>query len=132
MRGVICYDFSDDKARSKLVKILSKYGTRIQYSVFQFRLDKDTWKKLISKLVEQEFTTGIHNIIIIPITDSDHSKIINLGQVFIPFSYETAMYSAFGIQCYGPRNELKKKSKNKIPNSQTKEIIDTIFQDQAE
>lgn len=33
-RTLVAYDVTDDGRRSKLAKILSKYGDRIQYSVF--------------------------------------------------------------------------------------------------
>ena len=126
MRGIICYDFSSDRARTKLVKILSKYGSRIQYSVFQFRLDKRTWANLVTDLSNAKFLDGTHNIIIIPITDKDHKKIINLGNIFIPFDYETVIYSAFGIQGIGVRDESERKNTaNGI--LQKKDVIDKLF-----
>lgn len=33
-RTLICYDVIDDKRRTRLAKVLGKYGDRIQYSVF--------------------------------------------------------------------------------------------------
>ncbi len=126
MRGIICYDLTDNKQRNRLVKILSKYGSRIQYSVFQFNLDKQTWKKLIQSLVDRNFTDGIHNIIIIPITDSDHSKIINLGEVFIPFDYETVIYSALGNRGIKERDWKDSKSKTKNKNS-TNKLMKIIY-----
>lgn len=33
-RTLICYDVIDDKRRTRLAKLLGKYGDRIQYSVF--------------------------------------------------------------------------------------------------
>lgn len=33
-RTLICYDVPDDRRRSKLSKLLEKYGDRVQYSVF--------------------------------------------------------------------------------------------------
>jgi CRISPR-associated protein Cas2 len=127
MRGIICYDLSDNKLRTRLVKILSKYGSRIQYSVFQFHLDKVTWKKLISILEEKEFINGIHNIIIIPVSEADHAKIVNLGQVFIPFDYETVIYSAFGIDGISNRDyQGKAKKKKKL---QSQDVINKLFND---
>ena len=34
---IISYDISDDKLRTKFSKFLSKYGYRLQYSVFEIR-----------------------------------------------------------------------------------------------
>jgi CRISPR-associated protein Cas2 len=135
MRGIICYDFSDDKARTRLVKILSKYGTRVQYSVFEFKLDKKTWAKLIHTLHDKKFLNGNHNIIIIPITDSVYRKIAYLGNVFMAFDYDTMIYSAFGIEGIGEKeNKLRTRKKEVInvkdnkPNTPTEQIIiDKIF-----
>ncbi|WP_312714762.1 CRISPR-associated endonuclease Cas2 [Corynebacterium flavescens] len=33
-RTLICYDVTNDKRRTRLAKLLSSYGDRIQYSVF--------------------------------------------------------------------------------------------------
>jgi len=37
---VIAYDITDDKRRRKLAKFLEGYGDRVQYSVFEARLNK--------------------------------------------------------------------------------------------
>ena len=34
---IISYDISDDKLRAKFSKYLSKFGGRLQYSVFEIR-----------------------------------------------------------------------------------------------
>ena len=34
---IVTYDFSNDKIRTKFSKFLSKFGTRIQYSVFRIK-----------------------------------------------------------------------------------------------
>lgn len=117
MRGIICYDFSEDKARTRLVKILQKYGTRIQYSVFEFNLDVETWTKLVSNLHDKKFLTGNHNIIIIPISKSVHDKIIYLGNVFMAFDYDTMIYSGFGVKGIGEKETKTKYLKLKQPKS---------------
>lgn len=98
MRAIICYDFSDNKSRSRFCKVLSKYGFRIQYSVFEFHLDRDTWKKFVVELQKKKFLNGNHNIVIIPITDSSHNKIIKMGDLFMAFDYSSIVYSALGIK----------------------------------
>jgi CRISPR-associated protein Cas2 len=135
MRGIICYDFSDDRARSRFVKILQKYGTRMQYSVFEFKLDKETWSKLIQQLHEKKFLNGNYNIIIIPITESVHNKIVYLGNMFLSFDYDTLIYSGFGIDGIGEKhskskyvNKFKPKIKvEKQNNDIEKQILDKIF-----
>jgi CRISPR-associated protein Cas2 len=114
MRAIICYDFSDDKARSRFSKILSKYGFRIQYSVFEFNLDRVTWKKLVQELQKKKFLEGNHNIVIIPITKSVHEKIIKLGDVFLAFDYTTLLYSSLGIQGLDQRGKKEQVDLDKI------------------
>jgi CRISPR-associated protein Cas2 len=50
MRYVISYDISDNKLRNKFVKIIEKYGERVQYSVFEFELSPKEFKNLINEL----------------------------------------------------------------------------------
>jgi len=111
MRAIICYDFSDDRARARFNKILSKYGFRIQYSVYEFHLDIKTWEKLIVELQKKKFLTGNYNIVIIPITDSVHKKIVYLGNMFLSFDHDTLLYSAFGIDGIGKDKQRRKKRK---------------------
>jgi len=48
---IVSYDFHDDKTRNKFAKTVSKYGERIQYSVF---LVKNSPRILRSLLIEIE------------------------------------------------------------------------------
>jgi CRISPR-associated protein Cas2 len=36
---VVSYDISDDKRRRKIMKAMEDFGTRVQYSVFECRLE---------------------------------------------------------------------------------------------
>lgn len=135
MRGIICYDFSEDKPRTRLVKILQKYGTRVQYSVFEFNLDRETWAKLVKQLHDKKFLTGNHNIIIIPISKSIHDKIIYLGNMFMAFDYDTMIYSGFGVTGIGQK-ESKTRYTNKYQPKEVpvasvveQEVLDRIFQE---
>ena len=47
---VISYDISDDRTRSKVANLLADYGRRVQYSVFECRLDAKRLEKLVEKL----------------------------------------------------------------------------------
>jgi CRISPR-associated endonuclease Cas2 len=105
MRAIICYDFSNNSARARFSKVLSKYGFRIQYSVFEFNLDKDTWKKLVEELKKKKFLDGNHNIVIIPITDAVHKKMTYLGNMFLAFDHDTLIYSALGIKGIGKKKD---------------------------
>jgi CRISPR-associated endonuclease Cas2 len=109
MRAIVCYDFSDDKARTRFAKLCSKYGFRIQYSIFEFHLDRVTWQKLVAEMQKKKFLDGNHNIVIIPITDGVHKKIIKLGNFFMAFDYSTLLMSAFGVEGLSVESPKSKK-----------------------
>lgn len=50
MRFIVSYDISNSKLRNKLVRILEKYGERVQYSVFEFDLNRSMYLNLLSEL----------------------------------------------------------------------------------
>jgi len=47
---VISYDISDDRKRTQVSNILSDYGVRVQYSVFECRIDLKTLEMLVKML----------------------------------------------------------------------------------
>lgn len=47
---IISYDISDDKRRLKTMKALQDYGTRVQYSVFECRLEPAQLRKLMERI----------------------------------------------------------------------------------
>ncbi|MEA3386550.1 MAG: CRISPR-associated endonuclease Cas2 [Thermodesulfobacteriota bacterium] len=49
---IISYDIPDDRRRTKLAKTLLDFGDRVQYSVFEAKLDKKLLDKLVQKLIE--------------------------------------------------------------------------------
>ncbi len=50
---LITYDITDDKKRRKIDKILSSYGVRVNYSVFEVMIRKTQVKTLKEKLFVQ-------------------------------------------------------------------------------
>ena len=50
MNILIPYDISDDKRRRQVDKILSSFGTRVNYSVFELELTQSKFRKLITAL----------------------------------------------------------------------------------
>lgn len=76
MRFLISYDASSDALRNKIVKILEQFGTRIQYSVFEFCLAKPLKTKLHHELNNCGllFNEEI-SLIIIPICSDCEAKI---------------------------------------------------------
>jgi len=49
---VVAYDIRDDRRRDKVAKILEGYGERVQYSVFECRLDRVQYLRLRHRLEE--------------------------------------------------------------------------------
>jgi CRISPR-associated protein Cas2 len=50
----VCYDITDDKIRSRAVKILEDYGERVQYSVFEFNLNPAKILEMKHKLLKKK------------------------------------------------------------------------------
>jgi CRISPR-associated protein Cas2 len=46
MFTIISYDVVDDKRRTKVLKYLKGYGTRVQYSVFECDITKDQFTRI--------------------------------------------------------------------------------------
>lgn len=49
---VISYDISSDSLRAKIAKELENYGLRIQYSVFECKIDRTRFRELYRKLCQ--------------------------------------------------------------------------------
>ncbi len=84
-RFILTFDISDDRLRSKLVKILEEFGVRLQYSVFEFLLTPAREAEFFGKLRNETFLTkqeGV-SILIIPICENDAKKMIRIGECFI-------------------------------------------------
>ena len=47
---VVSYDISDDKLRTKFSTFLSKFGYRLQYSVFQLKQSPNTVKNIMTEI----------------------------------------------------------------------------------
>ena len=78
MRFVIAYDITNDKARSRVYKILESYGAWKQYSVFELEITDVQLLKL-----KDEISSVISNtdrIRIYTICGKCVDKIINVGQ----------------------------------------------------
>ena len=67
---LISYDISNDKVRTKFAKYLSKFGFRLQYSVFEITN---------SETVLHNIETEIHNVYMKTFTEEDSVIIFNLS-----------------------------------------------------
>lgn len=68
---LISYDISNDKIRTKFAKYLSKFGFRLQYSVFEIT-NSDT----VLKNIENE----IENLFLPSFTEEDSVIVFNLSE----------------------------------------------------
>lgn len=50
-RGIISYDITNTRIRTRLAKLLCGYGRRVQFSVFEFELSDAVYNELFDKLV---------------------------------------------------------------------------------
>lgn len=47
---IVAYDISDDKLRTRFAKFLSKYGYRLQYSIFEIKNSQRILKLVIAEI----------------------------------------------------------------------------------
>jgi CRISPR-associated protein Cas2 len=63
---VVSYDVPDDRRRTRLARILKDFGERVQYSVFECRLDEralQTLRLRITRLIDpQEDSLRIYHL----------------------------------------------------------------------
>jgi CRISPR-associated protein Cas2 len=75
---VISYDISDDRTRNKVANLLMDYGKRVQYSVFECRVDAKTLEKIIALLMP--FAEGNDSIRVYQLCESCVRNVILLGK----------------------------------------------------
>jgi CRISPR-associated protein Cas2 len=75
---VISYDISDDRTRRKVANVLADYGKRVQYSVFECRVDAKTLDKIITLL--KPFAEGNDSIRLYQLCDACVKKVVLLGR----------------------------------------------------
>lgn len=80
-RFFIAYDFVSDKRRARFVKILEKYGIRVQFSLFEFSLTKARKIELFTQFKKGEFLQNRkdESIIVIPVSKDSMQKIERYG-----------------------------------------------------
>jgi CRISPR-associated protein Cas2 len=78
---VVCYDIANTKTRNRLVKILTKHGKRIQYSVFEIEDYRYVLNK-IQQSIFDEFNKRLKNndsIVFFKIPDTEKESITRMG-----------------------------------------------------
>lgn len=65
---LVTYDIPDDKRRKKIADILTGYGSRVQYSVFECVLNGKQYRELKTRL-KKVFKSEEDNLRFYPISD---------------------------------------------------------------
>ena len=90
-RIVVCYDISNNRVRQHFVKILNKYGTRLQKSIYEFYITKSmaqSMRKEIADFYFRAVSAKKHkegkslNILMIPICEECFKSKVTHGQDF--------------------------------------------------
>ena len=53
MRYIVAYDIEDDRVRARMAALLTRYGVRVQKSVFECDLEEKTLARLQRRLQEE-------------------------------------------------------------------------------
>jgi CRISPR-associated protein Cas2 len=72
---VVAYDVSDDKRRSKVVKILEKHGVRVNFSVFECILTECKYEKM-QQALEKQINMREDRIVYYPVCVNCFTRIV--------------------------------------------------------
>lgn len=77
---VVSYDIASDRLRTKVSKVLEEYGIRVQYSVFECRVEERRIRALYSRLMEM-MAEEEGSIRFYPVCANCENKIRTIGHV---------------------------------------------------
>ena len=78
---ILCYDIPEDRQRSRLARLCERYGVRVQYSVFEFRLAETDYVAFRGELERGGWLDGKHALLIYPLHDDDLENVERFGTV---------------------------------------------------
>ena len=78
---VFCYDIPDDRKRARLARLCERYGVRVQFSVFEFRISDADDVAFRGQLERDGWFDGKHAIVIYPLHDDDLENVKRYGAV---------------------------------------------------
>ena len=78
MKFLVTYDVSDDSRRNKLVKLLERYGKRVQFSCFEIEVFPTNLELLIYE-VERIIDTSTDKVFFFPISAYAEKLIVKIG-----------------------------------------------------
>ena len=78
MQYWVCYDIADDRRRQRLSDALLDFGSRVQESVFQCRLDAALAESMMARVrrIVEENTDKVH---VIALCDACGGRVVTLG-----------------------------------------------------
>lgn len=76
---MISHDIPNDKRRTKLARLLLDFGDRVQYSVFEARLEQKLFDKLIQR-INKEIDDQEDSVRVYPMCSTCEKGITILGQ----------------------------------------------------
>ncbi len=78
---IVSYDISNDKVRTKFSKFLTKFGRKLQYSVYEIRNSPRVLQNIMAEveLVYKPRFTGADSIIIWQVGEVDKKRIVRYG-----------------------------------------------------
>lgn len=78
---IVAYDFSNDKVRTKFSKFLTRFGRKLQYSVYEVKNSPRVLQNILSEieLVYKKQFEGADSIVIFPISEVDAQKTVRYG-----------------------------------------------------
>ena len=78
MRYLVTYDISNNKARDRVARILSKYGVRVQLSCFEIECKENILVEILEQ-IKGKIEVSIDSIYVFPITKNAECSICELG-----------------------------------------------------
>lgn len=78
---ILCYDIPEDRPRARLARLCERYGVRVQYSVFEFRLAEADHVAFRGELERGGWLDGKHALLIYPLHDDDLENVERFGAV---------------------------------------------------
>ena len=80
-RFIVCYDMQEDRQRVRIARLCERYGVRVQYSVFEFRLSDSDYLAFRGELERGRWLNGKHAVVIYPLHADDLKNVERFGTV---------------------------------------------------
>ncbi|MBE0541327.1 MAG: CRISPR-associated endonuclease Cas2 [Verrucomicrobia bacterium] len=78
---ILGYDIPEDRLRTRLARFCERFGVRVQYSVFEFRLTESDYVAFRGELDRGGWLNGKHALLIYPLHDDDLENVERHGAV---------------------------------------------------